>query len=117
VLADINARVARYRSTKDTKEFFDRYYETTGRLKIPMLTLHNERDPQVPAFNEAGTGSASRGAVTRTCWFSDPSPGNGHAGNSRPRRSRRRSGSWSCARARGPGSRRRRPRPGLTGRR
>ena len=53
VLADINARVARHRSTEDVKEFFDRYYETTGRLKIPMLTLHNERDPQVPAFNES----------------------------------------------------------------
>jgi pimeloyl-ACP methyl ester carboxylesterase len=53
VLADINARVARYRSTEDVQEFLDRYYETTGRLRIPMLTLYNERDPQVPAFNES----------------------------------------------------------------
>jgi dienelactone hydrolase len=53
VLADINARVARYRSTEDVQEFLDRYYETTGRLRIPMLTLYNERDPVVPGFNEA----------------------------------------------------------------
>jgi pimeloyl-ACP methyl ester carboxylesterase len=53
VLADINARVARYRSTPDVQEFLDRYYEPTGRLRIPMLTLYNERDPVVPGFNEA----------------------------------------------------------------
>jgi pimeloyl-ACP methyl ester carboxylesterase len=52
VLADINARVARYQSTEDVQEFLDRYYETTGRLKIPMLALSNTRDPQVPSFNE-----------------------------------------------------------------
>lgn len=52
MLADINARVARYRSTPDVQEFLDRYYEPTGRLKIPMSTLYNERDPVVPGFNE-----------------------------------------------------------------
>lgn len=53
VLADINARVARYHSTEDAQEFLDRNYETTGRLRIPMLTLSNTRDPQVPSFNES----------------------------------------------------------------
>lgn len=53
VLADINARVARYHSTEDAQEFLDRNYETTGRLRIPMLTLANTRDPQVPSFNES----------------------------------------------------------------
>lgn len=53
VLADINARVARHHSTEDVQEFLDRNYETTGRLRIPMLALSNERDPQVPAFNES----------------------------------------------------------------
>ena len=52
VLADINARVARHRSTEEVQEFLDRFYEPTGRLRIPMLTLYNERDPQVPSFNE-----------------------------------------------------------------
>lgn len=53
VLADINARVARHHSTEDAQEFLDRSYETTGRLKIPMLALSNTRDPQVPSFNES----------------------------------------------------------------
>ena len=52
VLADINARVARYRSTPEVQEFLDRYYEPTGRLEIPMSTIYNERDPVVPSFNE-----------------------------------------------------------------
>ena len=53
VLADLNARIARFRSTSDAQEFFDDYYAPTGRLRIPMQTLYNERDPQVGAFNEA----------------------------------------------------------------
>lgn len=53
LLADINARVARYHSTEDVQEFLDRNYETTGRLRIPMLALSNERDPQVPSWNES----------------------------------------------------------------
>jgi pimeloyl-ACP methyl ester carboxylesterase len=53
VLADINARVARHRSTPEVREFMERYYEPNGRLRIPMLTIHNELDPVVPSFNEA----------------------------------------------------------------
>jgi pimeloyl-ACP methyl ester carboxylesterase len=53
VLADLNARVARYRSTRDAQEFLDDYYEPSGRLRIPMQTLYNERDPVVNAFNES----------------------------------------------------------------
>ena len=53
VLADINARVARHHSTEEVQEFLDREYEPTGRLRIPMQTIYNQRDPQVPSFNEA----------------------------------------------------------------
>jgi len=52
VLADINARVARYRSTSDAQELLDDYYEPSGRLRIPMMTIYNERDPVVNPFNE-----------------------------------------------------------------
>ena len=53
VLADLNARVARYRSTREAQEFLDDYYEPSGRLRIPMMTVYNERDPVVSGFNEA----------------------------------------------------------------
>ena len=52
VLADLNARVARFHSTRDVQEFLDDYYETSGRLRIPMMTLFNTRDPVVNGFNE-----------------------------------------------------------------
>jgi pimeloyl-ACP methyl ester carboxylesterase len=52
VLADLNARVARYTATEDAQEFLERNYEPSGRLRIPMLTLYNTRDPEVNAFNE-----------------------------------------------------------------
>ena len=52
VLADANARVARHHSSEDVQEFLDRNYEPSGRLRIPMLTLSNTRDPEVHAFNE-----------------------------------------------------------------
>jgi pimeloyl-ACP methyl ester carboxylesterase len=52
VLADLNARVARYRSTRDVQDFLDAYYEPTGRLKIPMQTIFVTRDPVVNPFNE-----------------------------------------------------------------
>ena len=52
VLADINARVARVTSTEDAQELMERYYEPTGRLRIPMLTLYNTRDPEVNSNNE-----------------------------------------------------------------
>jgi len=53
LLADLNARVARYESSPDVDAFFNRYYEPTGRLKIPMLALHSYYDPVVPVFHEA----------------------------------------------------------------
>ena len=52
VLADLNARVARFTSTRDAQEYMERNYEPSGRLRIPMLTLSNTRDPQVGAYNE-----------------------------------------------------------------
>ena len=63
VLADLNARVARYHSTEDADEFLQRNYEPSGRLRIPMLTLANTRDPEVLHFNETRYADrvASRG--------------------------------------------------------
>lgn len=52
VLAMINANVQRFEREIPTEELFDRYYEPSGRLTIPMITLHNEHDPVVPLFHE-----------------------------------------------------------------
>jgi pimeloyl-ACP methyl ester carboxylesterase len=52
LLADLNARVARHRSGPEAERFMERYYEPTGRLRIPLLALHATRDPVVPYFHE-----------------------------------------------------------------
>jgi pimeloyl-ACP methyl ester carboxylesterase len=52
LLDDLNAHVARYHMGPAAAAFMRRYYEPTGRLTIPMLTLHTSRDPVVPLFHE-----------------------------------------------------------------
>jgi hypothetical protein len=52
VLAAVNAGVARYSSTADARNYLIHYYEPTGNLQIPLLTVHNPRDPQVPILHE-----------------------------------------------------------------
>lgn len=42
--AALNAGVARFRSRRPAVNYFQRWYEPTGKLRIPMLTLHTTRD-------------------------------------------------------------------------
>jgi alpha-beta hydrolase superfamily lysophospholipase len=53
VLADVNARVARHDSPAWVQRLFERAYQPSGRLQIPVLALHSTRDPAVPFFHEA----------------------------------------------------------------
>jgi pimeloyl-ACP methyl ester carboxylesterase len=52
VLDDLNAKVARYRASSDAASYMSQYYQPSGNLEIPVLTLHTTRDPIVPLFNE-----------------------------------------------------------------
>jgi pimeloyl-ACP methyl ester carboxylesterase len=52
VPAMINANVQRLGRDVPTEELFERHYEPSGRLAIPMIALHNEYDPVVPLFHE-----------------------------------------------------------------
>jgi pimeloyl-ACP methyl ester carboxylesterase len=49
----INASIARYTSTSDAQAWLEGNYQPTGRLRVPMLTLHNRFDPVVPFSHEA----------------------------------------------------------------
>jgi len=62
VLDDLNAKVARYQSTPDAESFMRQYYEPTGQLHIPMVSLHTTRDPIVPLFNEDRYGQITAAA-------------------------------------------------------
>ena len=52
LVADINARVARYTRSAAADQFLRRYGEPSPRLRIPLLSLHTTRDPVVPAWHE-----------------------------------------------------------------
>jgi hypothetical protein len=52
VLWFINNMIPRYARSRPTDELFDRYYEPSGVLRIPMIAVHNEHDPVVPLFHE-----------------------------------------------------------------
>jgi pimeloyl-ACP methyl ester carboxylesterase len=47
-----NASVGRYQRTPDATAYLSHYFEPTGDLEIPVLTLHTRWDPVVPIFHE-----------------------------------------------------------------
>jgi pimeloyl-ACP methyl ester carboxylesterase len=71
-LAAINTGVDRYAATPDALAYIEQYYEPTGELQIPLLTLHNVRDPVAPLFHEVqlaalvDAAGASQQLVQRT---------------------------------------------------
>ena len=48
----INADVERYIAPPQALDYLSENYSPTGRLKIPMLTVHTTRDPVVPIWHE-----------------------------------------------------------------
>jgi pimeloyl-ACP methyl ester carboxylesterase len=58
MIADANtpgggAAVTRYEMSDEAREYFTKYYQPTGRVAIPTLTIHNLFDPLVPFFHES----------------------------------------------------------------
>ena len=53
LIAMADAGVARFEMAPDARTYFEKYYQPTGRLTIPVLTVHNVFDPLVPFFHEA----------------------------------------------------------------
>ena len=52
VVDAVNAGVGRFATTPDAVQYLQHYYEPNGNLRIPLLTLHNDKDPVVPFFHE-----------------------------------------------------------------
>ena len=53
LLADLNARVARYSDGAAAAQFLDQNYTPTGDLRIPLVSLHTSMDPVVPVLHES----------------------------------------------------------------
>jgi pimeloyl-ACP methyl ester carboxylesterase len=51
-LAAANAGAERYTTSPDAANYLQQYFEPSGNLRIPTLTLHTTRDPVVPAWHE-----------------------------------------------------------------
>jgi pimeloyl-ACP methyl ester carboxylesterase len=52
VLGAINGVVQRYDADPAGVSYLKQYYEPTGRLRVPVVTLHNALDPVAPMFHE-----------------------------------------------------------------
>jgi pimeloyl-ACP methyl ester carboxylesterase len=53
LLADLNARVARYSDDPAAAQFLDQNYTPTGDLRVPLVSLHTSMDPVVPVLHES----------------------------------------------------------------
>jgi pimeloyl-ACP methyl ester carboxylesterase len=51
--ATLNAAVQRFEATPDAANYLRHWYQPTGRLMKPVVTLHTTRDGAVPFFHEA----------------------------------------------------------------
>jgi len=51
-LDGVNATVERYERTPDANAYLSHYFEPTGELEVPVVTLHAQWDPIVPVFHE-----------------------------------------------------------------
>lgn len=52
IAAALNAAAARSRMDMPAANYLSRYYTPTGRLRVPVVTVHNQWDPIVPVFHE-----------------------------------------------------------------
>jgi len=52
IVDQVNAQVDRLTSTQDARTFLRHYYEPDGDLQMPVITLHDQRDPLVPFLHE-----------------------------------------------------------------
>jgi pimeloyl-ACP methyl ester carboxylesterase len=57
VLGAVNAGVGRYAAHPSALNYLDHYYEPSGDIQVPTLTLRTSRDPVLPGFNQLAFGA------------------------------------------------------------
>ena len=78
MIAGSNARVTRYDMPPDAQSYLEKYYVPTGRLKIPVVSVHNFWDPLVPYFHEPAFGQTVAAAGTSSMLLQRGVPNYGH---------------------------------------
>ncbi len=77
--AALNAGVARFMADPSAANYMEHYYTPTGDLRIPVITLHNSRDPIVPIFHEQLYAAAVQNAGAADFLLQRTVDGFGHA--------------------------------------
>ena len=62
LIAQADAGVARFEMTPDARNYLEQHYTPTGRLQVPVVTIHNRWDYLVPAFHEDAFAAAVNAA-------------------------------------------------------
>jgi pimeloyl-ACP methyl ester carboxylesterase len=78
LLYAINKGVGRFTSTPDAEQYLSKYFQPSGSLAIPTLTLHTTRDPLVPFFHEARFAASVAGAGSSGLLLQQSVGGFGH---------------------------------------
>lgn len=78
MIAQANANVARYDATPDALNYVKHYYQPTGNLRIPVVTVHNLWDPLVPYLHEAALAQLVQNAGTSDKLLQRAVPNYGH---------------------------------------
>jgi pimeloyl-ACP methyl ester carboxylesterase len=76
--AVLNANVSRFDADRAAINYYDRNYTPSGRIGIPVLTLHTTRDPAIPIAHEAMFGAAVAAADRSTLLAQQPFDRWGH---------------------------------------
>ena len=76
--------VTRYDITPDAQNYLDRYYVPTGRLTIPVVSVHNFWDPLVPFFHEQALAQITASAGASNMLLQRGVPNYGHCNFSTP---------------------------------
>jgi pimeloyl-ACP methyl ester carboxylesterase len=76
--AALNAGVERVQSDGRARAYMRRFYQTTGELQRPLVTLHNTLDPQVPFQHEVIYQGLAAQAGSSQYLTVIPVPGYGH---------------------------------------
>jgi pimeloyl-ACP methyl ester carboxylesterase len=74
----LNAMVARYTADRNALSSTKAHYQTTGRLRTPLLTMHNTLDPVVPYEHAVLYGEKVAGAGSSDLYDHIPAERYGH---------------------------------------
>jgi pimeloyl-ACP methyl ester carboxylesterase len=78
MIANSNSGVTRYDISPDAANYLERNYVPTGRLQIPVVSVHNLWDPLVPFFHEPAFAQIAASAGASNMLLQSAVPNYGH---------------------------------------